>query len=141
MARIALATTINTGSAEVIKALDSAEGLAGFWTEDISYEGVGGELTAGFADTPAPFKFRVDEVGDELVRWTSVGDFPPFFAGTTVSWTPMPAPEGGTMVLFHHDGWPSDDMPMPSIAFVWAQVLASLKSYVETGTGSPLHRL
>jgi hypothetical protein len=27
------------------------------------------------------------------------------------------------------------------IAFVWAKVLASLKAYVETGTGSPLHRL
>lgn len=141
MARIALATTINAEAADIIKALDSAEGLAGFWTEDIAYEGVGGVLTAGFADAPAPFQFRVDEVSDQLVRWTNAGEFPPFFAGTTVTFTLMPAPEGGTMVLFHHDGWASEDMPMPSIAFVWAQVLASLKSYVETGSGSPLHRL
>ena len=135
MARIALATTIYTDAVAIIKALDSAEGIAAFWTEDISYEGVGGQLAAGFADTPAPFQFRVDEVSDNLVRWTNVGDFPPFFAGTTVTWALMPAPEGGTMVLFHHDGWPSDDMPLPSIAFVWAQVLASLKSYAETGSG------
>lgn len=141
MARIALAATISADQADIIKALDSAEGIAGFWTEDVSYEGVGGRLTAGFADTPAPFEFRVDEVDDQLVRWTNVGDFPPFFSGTTVSWTLMPSPEGGTAVLFYHDGWPSDDMPMPQIAFVWAQVLASLKSYVETGAGSPLHRL
>jgi hypothetical protein len=141
MARIALAATINTDAVVIIKALDSAEGIAAFWTEDISYEGVGGQLAAGFADTPAPFQFRVDEVSDNLVRWANVGNFPPFFAGTTVTWALMPAPEGGTMVLFHHDGWPSDDMPLPSIAFVWAQVLASLKSYAETGSGSPLHRL
>jgi len=141
MARIALATTIKADAADIIKALDSAEGIAGFWTEDISYEGVGGVLSAGFADAPAPFRFRVDEVRDNAVRWTNVGEFPPFFAGTTVSWTLMPAPEGGAMVLFTHDGWASDDMPMPAIAFVWGQVLASLKSYVETDSGSPLHRL
>lgn len=142
MARIALATTINTDPSDIVKALDSADGIAGFWTEDVTYDGAGGLLTAGFADSPTPFRFRVDEVGPELVRWTNVGEFPPFFVGTSVTWMLLPAPEGnGTTVLFTHDGWPSDDMPMPMIAFVWGQVLASLKAYVETGTGSPLYKV
>jgi hypothetical protein len=142
MARISLATEINADPATIVKVLDSADGIAGFWTEDIDYGGVSGTLSAGFGDTPMPFQFRVDEVSSYLVRWTNVGEFPPFFAGTTVSWALMPAPEGsGTMVLFTHDGWASDDMPMPAIAFVWGQVLASLKSYAETGTGAPLHRV
>jgi uncharacterized protein YndB with AHSA1/START domain len=140
MARITLATTISTGPAEIIKALDSPGGIAGFWTEEIDYRGVGQVLAAGFADSPAPFRLRVDEVTPAAVRWTNVGEFPPFFAGTTVTWALLPAPEGeGTMVHFTHDGWPDDEMPLPMIAYVWAQVLASLKSYLETGTGRPLH--
>ena len=142
MPHIKLATTVNAEPAEIIRALDSAAGIAGFWTEDVQYGGHGGQLLARFADSPQPFQFRVDEVSSNLVRWTHTGEFPPFFVGTEVSFALMPAPEGpGSMVLFTHDGWASDDMPMPVIAFVWAQVLASLKAYVETGTGSPLHRL
>lgn len=140
MARITLATTINAEPADIVTALDSAAGIAGFWTEDIDYRGVGEVLAAGFGDTPEPFRLRVDEVSPAAVRWTNVGQFPPFFAGTTVTWAVLPAPDGpGTLVHFVHDGWPSDDMPMPAIGYVWAQVLASLKSYVETGTGRPLH--
>jgi uncharacterized protein YndB with AHSA1/START domain len=142
MAHIKLATTINADPAEIIKALDSTAGIAGFWTEDVQYGGLNGQLLARFADSPEPFRFRVDHVGSDLVRWTHTGEYPPFFVGTEVSFALLPAPDGpGTMVLFTHDGWPSDDMPMPMIAFVWAQVLASLKAYVETGTGSPLHRV
>ncbi len=140
MARIALSTTINAEADQIVKVIDSAAGLAGFWTEDIDYAGAGGVLKAGFAGNPAPFEFRVDEVSPQRVQWTNIGGFPPFFAGTGVTWALMPAPEGtGTVVLFTHDGWPDDDMPMPMIAYVWAQVLASLKAYIETGTGQPLY--
>jgi uncharacterized protein YndB with AHSA1/START domain len=142
MARITLATSINAAPGDIVKVLDSAGGIAGFWTEDVVYGGVGEILAARFADSPAPFQFRVEQVSPEAVRWINVGEFPPFFAGTEVTWALMPAPDGsGTMVHFIHDGWGSDDMPMPMIAFVWGKVLASLKAYVETGTGSPLHRV
>ncbi|MFW6034338.1 MAG: SRPBCC family protein [bacterium] len=140
MARITLATTIDAQPADIVKALDSAEGIAGFWTEDVAYDGVGGNLVAGFADAPAPFRFHVAEASSNKVRWTNIGEYPPFFVDTEVTWSVAPAPDGsGTMVHFTHDGWASDDMPMPAIAYVWAQVLESLKSYVETGKGSPLH--
>jgi hypothetical protein len=97
-------------------------------------------FSAGFADAPAPWQLRVDEASAEVVRWTNVGAYPPFLAGTSITWRLQADPDGrGTTVHFTHDGWPTDEMPFPMIAYVWALVLASLKSYQETGAGKPLH--
>ena len=49
----------------------------------------------------------------------------------------MTPADGGTLVHFNHDGWASDEGPFPSSALTWGQLMDSLKSYVETGTGMP----
>ena len=39
---------------------------------------------------------------------------------------------------FAHDGWVSDEGPLPTAAMTWGILMTSLKRYVETGTGTPL---
>ncbi|GAA1553582.1 SRPBCC domain-containing protein [Kribbella sancticallisti] len=140
MARIVFELEIEAPAAAVVRALDSAEGIAGWWTGDVDFAGGEGSIMrVGFPVAPKPFELRVDGVDDKLVRWTSVGDFPPHWSGTTITWTLTPT-DGGTQVHFGHDGWASDDGPFPGAAMTWGQLMTSLKQYVETGRGTPLYR-
>ncbi len=51
-----------------------------------------------------------------------------------------PAGRGrGTNVMFRHSGW-ADDYPewdYASVSFVWGQVLARLKGFMESGQAQP----
>jgi uncharacterized protein YndB with AHSA1/START domain len=138
MARIVFEIDIEAPASKVVEALDTEEGIAGWWTPSVTFPGgVGSTLAPSFAAAPVPFELRVDEVGDGQVRWASVGDFPPHWAGTEVIWTLTPA-DGGTRVHFSHEGWADDTGPFPSSALTWGMLMSSLKQYVETGTGAPL---
>ena len=56
-----------------------------------------------------------------------------------VAWTLRPDEHGGaTTVHFAHDGWASEDGPLPGAAMTWGILMTSLKRYAETGTGTPL---
>lgn len=140
MARIVFEFEIGAPADAVVRALDAAEGIAGWWTEDVEFAGGEGSiLTLGFPVAPKPFVLRVGGVDDERVQWTSVGEFPPHWSGTTITWTLTPT-DGATQIHFSHDGWASDDGPFPSAAMTWGQLMTSLKQYVETGRGTPLYR-
>ncbi|MGH3039811.1 MAG: SRPBCC family protein [Gaiellaceae bacterium] len=138
MARIVFEIEIGAPAAKVVDALDTEEGLAGWWTPSVTFPGgVGSILQPTFSIAPKPFELRVDEVGDGRVRWTSVGDFPPHWVGTEVTWTLTPT-ESGTKVHFSHDGWADDEGAFPSSALTWGMLMSSLKQYVEKGAGTPL---
>lgn len=141
MARIVFETTINASPADVAKALDTQEGIAGWWTEEVTFPGgEGSQMTLGFPNlAPLPFELRVDEVSESRVHWTSVGEFPPHWVGTEITWM-LTAADKGTLIHFSHDGWASDEGPFPSSALTWGQLMGSLKSLVEDGAGMPLHR-
>jgi len=95
-------------------------------------------MTLGFPVAPRPFEARVDQVSELRVRWSSVGEFPPHWQGTEVAWTLRPSDNGDeTTVQFAHDGWASDEGPLPNAAMTWGTLMTSLKRYVETGTGTP----
>src|SRR5919197_3150613 len=105
MARIVFELEIEADAQRIVEALDTEQGIAGWWTRDVSYsDGVGATMKLGFPVAPMPFELRVDEVGAERVRWASVGEFPPHWAGTEVIWTLRPS-EHGTTVHFAHEGW------------------------------------
>lgn len=142
MARVVFETTINASPADVVKALDTQEGVAGWWTEDVTFPGgEGSQMTLGFPSlAPLPFELRVDEVSESRVHWTSVGEFPPHWVGTEITWTLTAAGEGTTLVHFSHDGWANDEGPFPSSALTWGQLMGSLRSLVEDGAGMPLYR-
>jgi uncharacterized protein YndB with AHSA1/START domain len=140
MARIVFELDVDAAAAEVLRALNSQAGIAGWWTDDVTFAGgAGSTMKLGFPIAPRPFELRVDEVTDNVARWTSVGEFPPHWADTTVTWTLRPADDGaGTMVHFSHDGWATDEGPFATAALTWAQLLLSLKRFAETGADTPL---
>jgi hypothetical protein len=83
---------------------------------------------------------RRPALSGQRVRWSSVGEFPPHWQGTAVAWTLRPSDSNtdATTVHFTHDGWTSDEGPLPNAAMTWGTLMTSLKRYVETGAGTPL---
>lgn len=138
MARIVFELDIEAPASDVVEALDTEEGIVGWWTPSVTFPGgAGSTLAPSFAAAPAPFELRVDEASDRRVRWASIGDFPPHWVGTEVTWTLTPS-DGATRVHFSHDGWADDGGLFPSAALTWGLLMKSLKQYVETGAGTPL---
>lgn len=143
MARIVFELDIDATPKDIVEALDTTRGIAGWWTEDVSAPGgAGSQLTVGFPGrAPVPFELRVDEASEQRVKWTSVGAFPPHWVNTSVIWTLTPKTDGsGTTVHFGHDGFATDEGPMAQSATTWGHLMWSLKSFVETGAGAPLYR-
>jgi len=140
MARIVFELDVEAPPRRIVEALDSEQGIAGWWTPDVQFAGgAGSTMTLGFPVAPKPFELRVDEVSEQRVAWSSVGEFPPHWAGIHVVWTLRPSANGdATTVHFAHDGWASDEGPLPNAAMTWGILMTSLKRYVETGTGTPL---
>ena len=77
-------------------------------------------------------QFEVAELDqDEKVRWISKS--PPQWAGSSVTWRLTPV-HNGTKLIFTHDGFAQVDERTRG---AWVYFLASLKSYLETGKGTP----
>ncbi|MDN5857881.1 MAG: hypothetical protein L0H84_04590 [Pseudonocardia sp.] len=139
MARIVFELEIEAPAKTVVTALDSQQGIASWWTDDVTFAGgVGSVMRLGFPVAPLPFELRVDKAGEESVRWASIGEFPPHWVGTTIAWTLTPRDGNNTVVHFSHDGWAGDDGPMPSAALTWGQLMLTLKQAAETGRRAPL---
>ena len=137
MARIVFDIDIDAPAAAVLEALDTQKGIASWWTDGAEFAGgAGSEMTLTFPVAPAPFRLRVDEASEDVVRWTNTGDFPPHWTGTTVTWSLTPS-DSGTSVHFVHDGWASDEGPFGMSALTWAQLQLTLKEHVETGQAVP----
>jgi len=119
---------------KVYEALTTVDRLAAWWTTDTS------------ADGDSTLRFRFGALGgfdmkvldlqpDKRVVW-EVADGPPEWIGTTVTFDLTQDGEW-TIVLFAHAGWRDPVEFMNHCSTKWAIFLMSLKSLVETGTGTP----
>ncbi|MES2306358.1 MAG: SRPBCC domain-containing protein [Gemmatimonadota bacterium] len=123
---------------DVYQALATREGVAGWWTKKTTGESrVGGELEFRFgAAGEHGFRMRVTELAPEQrVSWHVV-DGPPEWVGTTIGFD-LKQEGDYAVVLFKHQGWPAPVEFMHHCSTKWAIFLMSLKSLVESGTGSP----
>jgi uncharacterized protein YndB with AHSA1/START domain len=78
-------------------------------------------------------QFEVAELDqDERVHWISRQGLPQW-AGTSVTWQLTPV-HNGTKLIFTHEGFAQIDERTRG---AWIYFLASLKSYLETGKGTP----
>lgn len=141
---IVLAVDIETAAGRVFDALSTRDGLAGFWTPDVSGSGAVGEVLAfGFDAAPADLRMTVTARDEgRRVAWSCAGPWPGWEA-TELAWSLEPAPDGGgTRAVLVHRGWADDhpDGELGSVAFTWAQVLGALKAFVESGTPQPALR-
>ena len=137
---IMLAIEARADTAAVDRALTTAEGLAAFWTPDVTAEPiVGSEARFGFTGAPVDLRMRVDAIEPgKRVAWSCLGDFP-HWGGTKVSWEQSHAERDATRVLFKQIGF-SDAQPeaeFASVAYTWSTILGALRTYLETGTAKP----
>lgn len=141
-APIVVAVPIKGPAEKVFAAITESSGLASFWIEDTHAEPVVGSVTRMTLPSGSVLQLRVDELAaGRRVVWTPMSDFsrPPSWLGTTVSWD-LKAMGERAEVLVQHSGWPAElpQVALGPLTFVWAQVLASLRTFVETGVRKPI---
>ena len=140
MSEIAFQVDVDAERTAVHKALDTHDGLTGWWTTGVNRKD--DILFFDFPQIPEPFQLRRDRADQDEVRWTSVGAFPPHWSGTVITWQLTDIPDAsGTRVLFRHTGWQDDDPGLPPAAYTWGQLMTRLKQYAETATPQPLFTL
>jgi len=122
----------------VYEAVATPEGLSEWWTRD----GVRGESSEGsklrfFFGQPDPAAVmevtRLDPDGH--VSWNCI-EGADEWVGTKITFD-LTQTDNETVVLFTHADWRSPSEFMAHCSARWAYFLLSLKSYVETGTGTP----
>lgn len=135
MADILQRVGIRSPLAATYAALTSIPGLASWWTTNTTGDaGVGGVMQFRFG--AGGFDMKVLElVPDKRVLWTVI-DGPPEWIGTNVEFE-LRQEDEFTIVMFRHLGWKEPVEFMHHCTTKWAIFLMSLKSFVETGTGTP----
>ena len=119
-------------------ALTQPDEIGHWWTNDLNATPEVGSLA----------EFRFGEWGDFVLRfevaeldegsnvhWIS-RQGPPYWAGTSVTWQLAPV-HNGTTLVFTHDGFAQVDEGYERTRRNWEYFLDSLKSYLETGKGTP----
>ncbi|MEV8093187.1 SRPBCC domain-containing protein [Kitasatospora sp. NPDC085879] len=134
MAAITYETDIATDRARVLEALNTHDGLTGWWTNDVNRKDE--VLYFNFPGVPEPFRLRRDQADEDRVVWVNVGAFPPHWGGTTITWELTAVPEG-TRVAFSHSGFPESEAEIPMTSETWGILMTRLKEYAETGKPNP----
>lgn len=130
--------TIAVAPGRVFNALTQPDEIGHWWTNDLNVKPEIGSLAEFRFGEWGDFvlRFEVAELDqDEKVHWISRKSLPPW-AGTSVTWQLVPV-HNGTTVVFTHDGFAQVDDAYKQIRGNWSYFLASLKSYLETGKGTP----
>jgi uncharacterized protein YndB with AHSA1/START domain len=125
-------------AAAAYAALTTQDGITGWWTSraEVSGAGVGEVLKMRFPDAPMTWDMRV-AVADEpsRVEWDCFGG-PPGWPGTRVRWA-VEKTDAGAVVRLDHAGFPAVDDMFRIVTVGWAQMLLSLKAYLESGRRRP----
>jgi uncharacterized protein YndB with AHSA1/START domain len=127
-----------TDAAAAYAALTTQDGITGWWTSRAEVPGsaVGDVLKMSFPDAPFTWDMRVDRVEPpSAVEWDCVGG-PPGWEKTRVVWGFAPT-DDGVVVRLDHAGFDAVDDMFRIVTVGWAQMLLSLKAYLETGERKP----
>jgi uncharacterized protein YndB with AHSA1/START domain len=129
--------TITATPKSVFNALTMPDEIARWWANEARVKPEVGSLGEFRFKPPAgDLQFEVAELDqDKKVRWIS-RQGPPQWAGTSVTWQLEPV-HNGTRLLFTHDGFAQVDEAYEQTRGNWSYFLDSLKSYLETGKGTP----
>ncbi len=139
MAAIVKELTIEASPQRVWSALTSPEEIARWWTDDLSVTPEVGTLAEfRFSQGTFVIQFEVAELEqDEKVHWiTRQGPSTGHWIGTSVTWQLEPV-HNGTKLIFKHDQFAQADRRYEITRAWWENFLGSLKSYLETGKGTP----
>jgi uncharacterized protein YndB with AHSA1/START domain len=133
MSAIVEELTIEAAPQRVWGALTQQDEIVQWWAYEARVKPEVGSLAEfRFRQGAFVMQFEVAELDqDEKVRWISKS--PPQWEGTSVTWQLTPV-HNGTKLIFTHDGFAQVDERTHG---AWVYFLASLKSYLETGKGTP----
>jgi uncharacterized protein YndB with AHSA1/START domain len=139
MAAILKELTIQAAPRRVWDALTQPDEIARWWTDDLSVSPEVGQLSEfRFSQGTFVIQFEVTELDEEAkVSWiTRQGPSTGHWTGTSVTWQLEPV-QGGTKLVFTHDHFAQADQRYEITRAWWEHFLLSLKSYLETGKGTP----
>ncbi len=120
-------------------ALTTVDGLSAWWTRATGSGDTGGQLKFHMSQ-PEPCMMRVVAAARPIsVQWTVTAcDFEPDWVGTRPTFTITAIDDATTELHFRHRGLTEELDCIEMCTRGWDHYLASLRDYVETGTGSPL---
>ena len=130
---------IAAAPARVWGALTQPDDIGHWWTNDLNITPDVGSLAEFRFGEWGDFVFRVEVAElepDEKVHWIHRRSPVAQWAGTSITWQLTPFPNG-TRLVFTHEGFVKKDEVYEQTRGNWNYFLASLKSYLETGKGTP----
>lgn len=136
MAGIRHYLSINAPAAKVYRAITEQDGLASWWTEDCVVRPEEGSISEFNFGDRYHNKMKVTRlVANQRVQWECLeGDAE--WVGTRFVFE-LEEEDGKTVVRFGHTHWREATDFMASCNYHWGCYMTSLKSYCETGRGSP----
>ncbi len=125
--------SIEASPKRVWEAITQQEEIVRWWAYEARVEPeVGSVGEFSFRRGAFAIQFEVAELDrDRKIHW--IAKAPPQWEGTSITWQLTPV-HNGTRVVFTHDGFVQIDERTRAS---WIYFLASLKSYLETGKGTP----
>ncbi len=128
---------INVLPDAVFDAITTQKGLSRWWTTDVKAEPTVGSIAEfGFNSRAMVFDMRVVGLDrPNFIRWHCLAGHPEW-ANTDLVFA-ISTHRDGAVLRFAHRGWESSEGILAQCSYDWARYLASLKSYLEKGAGSP----
>jgi uncharacterized protein YndB with AHSA1/START domain len=120
-------------------AITTHEGITGWWTSraEVPPAAVGAAVRPRFPDMPVGHDLRVVRlVEPTAVAWRCVAG-PPGWVGTEIAWNVEPL-DRGSVIRLDHTGWAEVDDMFRIVTVGWAQMLLSLKAYLDSGERRPV---
>ena len=126
---------IHAASERVYQAITTADGIRQWWTRDATIEPkVGADGEFGFYGRRFVAKVTVEELNPlTRVRWKVANSAWP---ASDIEFN-LKADGNDTTLVFAHRGFPRADDGYASATMRWGFYLLSLKSYLQTGKGTP----
>ena len=139
MVAIVKELTIGADPERVWNALTQPGEIGHWWTNDLNVTPEVGSLAEFRFGEWGDFvlRFEVAELErDKKVHWIYRFSSVAQWVGTSITWQLEPV-HNGTRVVFTHEGFVKKDEVYEQTRGNWNYFLASLKSYLETGKGTP----
>jgi uncharacterized protein YndB with AHSA1/START domain len=125
--------TIDAPPERVHELAATREGIQQWWTSRrvAGEDSVGGRIEVYFSDADSPAAvFEVLERTPQRIAWRCV-EGPSDWLGTHITFALNPRDDGGTTLLFSHEGWTGENEFMSGCSTNWAAYLMSLKAGAE----------
>lgn len=137
MAVIVEEITIEAAPQRVWGTITRQDEITQWWADKAQFKPEVGSLAEFRFRPPAgALQFEVTELEQGKKMHWICRQGPPPWVGTSVTWQLTPA-HNGTTLVFTHEGFTQVDGRYAQIRRNWKYFLDSLKSYLETGQGTP----